>query len=113
MTVAQRGEIWLIDFGEPVGHEQGYRRPAVIISDDRLNRSRAELAVVVPVTASRRGLPSHVEIEPGDSGLKHTSYAKTEDVEAVSTRRLSRRLGTIPPDGLNRIEHALRLILGL
>jgi mRNA interferase MazF len=113
VTVAQRGEIWLIDFGEPVGHEQGYRRPAVIISDDRLNRSRAELAIVVPVTTSRRGLPSHVEIEPGDSGLKHTSYAKTEDVKSVSTSRLSRRLGTVPPDGLNRIEHALRLILDL
>lgn len=113
MTVAQRGEIWLVDFGEPVGHEQGYRRPAVIISDDRLNRSRAELAIVVPVTTSRRGLPSHVEIEPGDSGLKHSSYAKTEDVKSISTSRLSRRLGAVPPDRLNRIEHALRLILGL
>lgn len=113
MTEAQRGEIWLVDFGEPVGHEQGYRRPAVIISDDRLNRSRAQLAIVVPVTTSRRGLPSHVEIEPGDSGLKHTSYAKTEDVKSVSTSRLSRRLGAIAPDGLNRVEHALRLLLGL
>ena len=113
MTVGLRGDIWLVDFGDPVGQEQGYRRPAVVISDDRLNRSRAELAIVVPVTTSRRGLPSHVEIEPGESGLERTSYAKTEDVKSVSTNRLSRRLGTVPPDGLNRIEHALRLILGL
>ena len=54
-----------------------------------------------------------MEIEPGESGLERTSYAKTEDVKSVSTNRLSRRLGTVPPDGLNRIEHALRLILGL
>ncbi len=113
MTVAQRGEIWLVDFGEPVGHEQGFRRPAVIISDDRLNRSRAELAIVVPVTTTRRGVPSHIEIEPGDSGLKHTSYAKAEDVKSVSTHRLIRRLGIIPADRLNRAEHALRLLLGL
>lgn len=110
---AQRGEIWMVDFGDPVGHEQGYRRPAVVLSADRLNRSRAELVIVVPVTTTRRSLPSHVEIEPGESGLTHTSYAKTEDVKSVSTRRLIQRLGVIPPDRLHRTEHALRLLLEL
>lgn len=111
--MARRGEIWLVDFGEPVGHEQGYRRPAVIVSADQLNRSRAGLAVVLPVTTTRRGLPSHIEIEPGDSGLSQTSYAKTEDIKSVATERLIRLLGTIPADRLNRAEHALRLLLGL
>lgn len=113
MTTAHRGEIWLVDFREPVGHEQGYRRPAVIVSDDRLNRSRAELAIVLPVTTTRRDLPSHIEIEPGESGLTHTSYAKVEDVKSVSTKRLIRRLGVIPGDRLDRADHALRLLLGL
>jgi mRNA interferase MazF len=112
-AAAQRGEIWLVDFGEPVGREQGYRRPAVIMSDDRLNRSRAQLAIVVPVTTTRRGLPSHIEIDQGDSGLKHASYAKAEDVKSVSTTRLIRRLGVIPAGPLDRTEHALRLLLGL
>lgn len=83
------------------------------MSDDRLNRSRAELAIVIPVTTTRRGLPSHVEIEPGDSGLKQTSYAKTEDVKSVSTTRLVRRLGVVPADRLNGAEQVLRLLLGL
>lgn len=113
MTATQRGEIWLVDFGDPVGHEQGYRRPALIVSADGLNRSRAELVIVVPVTTTRRGLPSHIEIESGESGLTHTSYAKTEDVKSVSTRRLIQRLGVIPSDGLHRAEHALRLLLDL
>lgn len=113
MTAAQRGEIWLVDFGDPVGHEQGYRRPALIVSADGLNRSRAELVIVVPVTTTRRGLPSHIEIESGASGLTHTSYAKTEDVKSVSTRRLIQRLGVIPSDGLRGAEHALRLLLDL
>lgn len=111
--MAQRGEVWLVDFGEPIGHEQGYRRPAVVVSADQLNRSRAELAVVLPVTTTRRRLPSHIEIEPGDSGLSHTSYAKAEDVKSVSTQRLVRRLGMVPADRLNRAEHALRLLLDL
>lgn len=113
MVVHRRGEVWLVDFGEPIGHEQGYRRPAVIVSADRLNRSRAELAVVLPVTTTRRRLPSHIEVEPGGSGLSHTSYAKTEDIKPVSTQRLIRRLGAVPIDRLHRAEHALRLLLEL
>lgn len=111
--MAARGEVWLVDFGEPIGREQGYRRPAVVISADQLNRSRAELAVVLPVTTTRRGLPSHVEIEPGESGLSHTSYAKAEDIKSVSTQRLVRRLGAVSADRLERAEHALRLLLDL
>ena len=103
----------MVDFGNPVGHEQGYRRPAVVVSDDRLNRSRAELAIVVPLTTTRCGLPSHIAIEPGDSGLAETSYAKGEDVKSISTQRLTRRLGSVPLEGLNNLEHVLRLLLGL
>lgn len=109
----QRGEVWLVDFGEPIGHEQRFRRPAVIVSADRLNRSRAGLAVVLPITTTRRGLPSHIEIEPGDSGLSQVSYAKTEDIKSISTERLIRRFGTVPVDRLHRAEHALRLLRDL
>ncbi len=111
--MAQRGEIWLVDFGVPIGHEQGYRRPALIISADQLNRSRAESVIVLPITSTRRRLPSHIEIESDESGLNHTSYAKAEDVKSVSTQRLVRRFGAAPVDRLHRAEHALRLLLGL
>jgi mRNA interferase MazF len=111
--VPRRGEIWLIDFGEPVGHEQGYRRPAVVVSADRLNRSRAQLAIVVPVTTARRGLVSHVEIEPGTSGLSETSYAKGEDIKSIATQRAIRRLGVISTARLNHLEQVLRRLLGI
>lgn len=111
--MAFRGEVWIVDFGDPVGHEQGYRRPAMVVSADQLNSSRAGLVVVLPITSSRRGLPSHIELEPGGSGLQHTSYAKAEDIKSVSTERLVRRLGTAPPDRIDRAEHALRRLLAL
>jgi mRNA interferase MazF len=111
--VARRGEVWLVDFGTPVGHEQGFRRPAVVVSDDRLNGSRAELVIVIPTITTRRGLPSHVAIETGDSGLAETSHAKAEDIKSVSTHRLIRRLGALPADRLNHAEQVLRPLLGL
>ena len=43
------GEVWWVDFNPVKGHEQGNKRPAVILSAERWNRG-AKLAIVVPVT---------------------------------------------------------------
>ena len=86
----RRGEVWLVDFGQPVGREQAGIRPAVVVSTDSLNEGPAGVVLVVPVTSARRDLPSHIEIEPGESGLDHPSYAKCEDVKSVSERTAHR-----------------------
>jgi mRNA interferase MazF len=105
--------VWLVDFGEPVGREQSGRRPAVVISADPLNESRAGVVIVVPTTTTPRGLPSHVEIDPVSSGLDEVSYAKCEDVKSVSEQRLIARLGTVPDAVLFEISRVLRFLLHL
>lgn len=111
--IPRHGEIWMVDFGEPVGHEQGYRRPALVVSADRFNATRAELVIVVPLTRTRRGLPSHVEIKPGVSGLADPSYAKAEDIKSVSTRRLVHRLGIVDTAEMRQISRVLAWLLEL
>jgi len=110
---AHRGEIWLVDFGGTVGREQAGRRPAVVVSADRLNESRAGVVIVVPCTTARRGLPSHVELDPTTSGLDDASYAKCEDVKSISDRRLVARLGAAEAAALFDIARALGLLLDL
>ncbi|HEX2042751.1 MAG TPA: type II toxin-antitoxin system PemK/MazF family toxin [Acidimicrobiales bacterium] len=93
----RRGEVWVIDIGTPVGHEQAGRRPAVIVSPDLLNQGPSGVVIVVPLTTTRRDLPSHVEIDVGESGLDHVSYAKCEDVKSISEApRHQARL--VPPE---------------
>ena len=113
MTVPRRGDLWLVDFGTPVGHEQGFRRPAVVLSADRMNSSRAGLVIVVPITRSRRGLPSHVELDAEQTGLRETSYAKGEDIKSVSVDRLVHRIGDTPESSLHRLGAAVRTLLDL
>lgn len=105
-----RGEIWLTDFGVPIGHEAGYRRPAVVISSDRLNRIGA-VTVVVPMTSRERRLPTHVRIPARHPGLTQVSWAKVDDIKSVSTDRLEEHLGAVDSPTLERLEEALRLIL--
>jgi mRNA interferase MazF len=108
---ARRGEVWLIDFGEPVGSEQAGRRPGVVVSADRLNESPAGVVIVVPCTTTQRNLPSHIEIEPGESGLNETSYAKCEDVKAISEHRLVTRLGATGDETLFALSRTLGFLL--
>ncbi len=108
-----RGDVWHVDFGDPVGHEQGFRRPAIIVSNDQFNQSWVERVVVVPLTRTRLGVNSHVEVEPGPSGLKHTSYATVEDVRSISVNRLIHHRGTVGSDVLVPIGRILGKVLGL
>ena len=107
----RRGEIWLVDFGEPIGREQAGRRPAVIVSADRLNESAAGVVIVVPCTIAQRGLPSHIELDPASAGLDEVSYAKCEDVKSVSDQRLIARLGAANDEARFAIARALRFLL--
>ncbi|HEY1690451.1 MAG TPA: type II toxin-antitoxin system PemK/MazF family toxin [Solirubrobacteraceae bacterium] len=105
--------MWLVDFGEPTGREQSGRRPAVIVSADPLNESAAGVVIVVPVTTAARGLPSHVGIDRGDSGLDEISYAKCEDVKSISEQRLIARLGRVDVPVLFQIARVLHFLLDL
>ncbi len=109
----RRGEIWLLDLGEPIGRELTGRRPAVVVSDDDLNDGPSGLVIVVPMTSARRGLPSHIELDDPGTGLDEVSYAKCEDVKSISDRRLIGRLGASPPAALFEMERVLRYLLGL
>ena len=109
----RRSEVWLVDFGEPVGREQSGRRPAVVVSTDLLNQSRAGVVVVVPVTTTYRGLSSHIEIDRGGSGLDEVSYAKCEDVKSISEQRLISRLGAVDDEAMFQAARALRFLLDL
>ena len=111
--IPRRGELWLVDFGEPVGREQAGIRPALVVSTDALNEGPAGVVLAVPLTSARRELPSHVEIEPGESGLDQASYAKCEDVKSISERRLIDRLGVVGPEPLFEIGRVLRYLLEL
>lgn len=42
-----RGEISWTDFGDPAGSSPGYRRPAVVVTSDRFNRSRIKTVIVL------------------------------------------------------------------
>ena len=107
------GEVFLADFGEPVGHEQGYRRPAVVISPAQFNIMGSRLAVVVPLTTTDRGLPHQIRVDYLRANLDRPSLAKCEDVRSISQKRLIRFIGRVTNDDLIEIRETVRMLLDM
>ncbi len=105
-----RGEIWLIDLNPVKGHEQAGIRPGLIVSDNLFNHGLAEMVIVLPITSKEKGIPSHIMIEY--KFLKYISYIKTEDIRAVSTQRLMKKLGEVDSVVMDEVEDKLKLLLG-
>lgn len=111
MSEARRGQIWLADFGVPVGHEQGKARPALVVSADGWN-GYASTLTVLPITRSSQDFPTRIEVEAtAQSGLDETSYARCEDIRAISERRQLRPIGRVGSLVMLSVSRTLRLFL--
>lgn len=111
---ARRGDVWLVDFDPVEGHEQAGRRPALVLSVDSFNASRAELATVLPVTSKPRpNNPFRIEVRPPEGGLTVASYVIGEQSRTVSTRRLVKPLGAVSPSTMAKVSDVVRMLLGL
>ncbi|MCA1796132.1 MAG: type II toxin-antitoxin system PemK/MazF family toxin [Geobacteraceae bacterium] len=87
--VPKQGDFIALTFDPQSGHEQKGRRPALVISKDLFNRSTG-MAIVCPLTNTKRGFPFHVPI-PKDSKL--TGFIMVEQVKSVDFRaRLAQRI---------------------
>ncbi len=113
MTQLLRGEVWLADLNPIRGREQAGKRPVLVVSDDRFNQSRAELVIILPITSTDRGIPSHVRIDPPEAGLKNTSFILCEAVRSISKDRLVNYLGSVSSVTMLNVEDRLRILLRL
>jgi mRNA interferase MazF len=93
----QAGDILLADLNPVAGHEQGGRRPVVVLSGPSYNELRNEQLIVAAITSRQRGLPFHIPVG-SDSGLRTPSWIQSESVRAISVQRVIRPLGRASPE---------------
>ena len=113
----KRGEIYWADLVPRSGSEQTGRRPVLLVSDDGFNQTPAwKSIIVVPISTSasqgKRG-PTVVELPGGSAGLPKASFAVCHQVTTLDRARLTRKLGTLPPEFLREVETALKAAMDL
>lgn len=109
----KRGELYMTDPDPVIGHEQGGRRPFMVISINPMNRAAVELVIAVPLTTTNRGNELHVRLDPPEGGLNRVSFATPEMVRVLSTLRLRRRLGRASPDTVESVAKRVGILVGL
>ena len=108
----KQGEVWWIDL-EPVrGHEQGKKRPCLVVSDNAFNAIPHGLVWVVPVSSSPRRHNLTVELMPPEGGMKLASAVLCHQLRTVSIERLDKRAGTVSPVTMREVARRVILILG-
>jgi mRNA interferase MazF len=88
----QAGDVLLAHLDPVAGHEQGGRRPVLVLSGPSYNELRNEQLIVAAITSRQRDLPFHIPVG-NDCGLRTPSWVQSESVRAISVQRVSRHLG--------------------
>lgn len=110
-----RGEVYEASLNPVLGSEQGNVRPVLIVSRDAINRS-SPVVIAVPFTGLEncpRIYPSQVVVRAGDGGLTKDSVAMTEQVRAISKKRLGKLVGRLTPEKMASVSAALKIALDL
>ena len=93
--VAQ-GELYWVDFGEPIGSEPGFLRPAVVVQNDASNETNMGTVIVCPLTSNlRRAFPEAVVLDPGEGGLTVRSLVEVWSPTTLSVRAIGDYIGTL------------------
>lgn len=114
----KRGEIYWVNFEPARGAEATKTRPAVIVSNDALNRTtehRHRGVIVAPITSNTsRVLSFQVLVPAGETtGLKNDSKIQAEQIRSVSYDMIGNRIGHLDPQLQRRLDNALRVHLDL
>ncbi len=113
----KRGEVYWADLVPRSGSEQTGRRPVVVVSHDGFNQTPGwKSIIVVPLTTSsmqaKRG-PTVIEIPAGAAGLSKPSFAVCHQVTTLDRAKLTRQVGSLPPEILRRVAGGLRAAMDL
>jgi len=107
-----RGEIRWADLNPVKGHEQGGKRPVLILSQDVFNqRSGTVIAMAITSQPQRAGFPLTLEIT--SAKLSKRSWVKISQIRTLSTERIGRKIGLISPEELSDVIEGFNEITGV
>ncbi len=107
----RQGEIWFTDLNPVKGSEQAGFRPVVVISGNLLNEN-VNIVICCPLTSKVKNYHGNVILTPTKlNGLTENSEVLTFHVRSISKERLTRKIGKISSQELEKIKLCLNDIL--
>ena len=113
--VIKRGDMFYADLSPVVGSEQGGIRPVLIIQNDMGNKySPTVIAAAITSQINKNKLPTHIEIDSEEFGLKSDSVVLAEQIRTIDKSRLKEKIGHINNERIiNELNNALGVSFGI
>ena len=105
----RRGDMFYADLSPVIGSEQGGIRPVLIIQNDMGNKySPTVIAAAITSQTGKNKLPTHIEINSENCGLKSNSVVLTEQIRTIDKSRLKEKIGHINDEQIiEKVNNAL------
>jgi mRNA interferase MazF len=100
----RRGEVWWVE------HPSAGRRPHLVLSRDAVIDGLTRV-LGVPATRTVRGIPSEVELGPGD-GLPDRCVLSFDNLRVVRKAYFVDRICTLDPERMGHVCRALAVATG-
>jgi mRNA interferase MazF len=82
LPAPRRGEIWFVK--APGDAPDKLPRPAVIVSADSRNvHPRAHTVLAIPFSTTLTDMPTHIRLQPGQTGLNEAGELQAENITTV------------------------------
>ena len=107
--VPDSGDLVWLTLDPQAGHEQGGRRPALVLSP-RIYNLKSGLALVCPITNQAKGYPFEVSVP---SGCGVTGVVLADQLKSLDWKaRQAAKIGRLPADALQDVLARLAPLLG-
>lgn len=109
-----KGDIYYDDLTPVIGCEQGGIRPVLIIQNNIGNLySPTVIAAAITSRTGKQYLPTHIELDESQNGLRQNSLVLLEQVRTIDRSRLREYIGALTNQQLAQVDNALAVSFGL
>ncbi len=111
--VMEQGDLFWIEFDDPVGSSPAYKHPHMVIQNNVFNRSRINTTVVCPLTSNlmRANAPGNVLLDTGEGNLPKQSVVVVSQIITVDKTELGEYIGRLSRTRVRQILEGIDLVL--
>lgn len=102
----QRGEVWWVNFPEPIG-----KRPALLLSRDQVYSTRTSVTVA-SITSTIRHIPVEVLLGVED-GMSRDCVANLDEIHTIANTRIIEKISTLSEEKMQAVKQAVIYALDL
>jgi mRNA interferase MazF len=106
-------EIWIADLNLQNGTEAGKTRPVLVVQTNLLNKIPHPSTIICPITTNVKMEAEvlRVNLKKGTANTLEDCDIMIDQIRAIDTKRLIKKIGSIPADLAEIVRDNIKLIL--